>query len=521
MSNKNKVGRVYIPASGVATNKNKHNEGSPLIRLTGDEFATTAESALYNLNDINSDNSGGVLTNNGTVTFAHDSDLGETVGTYNGSSQYLSRATEAQFEVGTGSFTASIQFKCTSLASGDTIFNYGDLAASEQNWYIGFSGTAIRCACDDGTNQALVLDSLSDVYLDNKWHTATMMLDTSLSTDTLFLWVDGKLIGSASQALVTLNNVGEKLYIGSTNAGGATDYFNGQLANFHLIKSADYNAVQVLNQGIRESVYNGATYTLDVATTHRLNNRFFDASGTQDGYYTTIIDVEEGLYEIITHSDTRGNGAISSIQIDGAEVMQVDHYNASSPPNAVNNQTDIPLSAGRHILKILNNTKNGSSGGYHAVWNWIDFIKRNGHEEGGATEFLLLGDEINQRDSGFNFGYSANTSTFYNNLAGHQLGGDADDLDYVEGEIFIKGGLYRIDFVYGQFTTCGKADLDFGNVEVLDQYATNGTTTYNVVKTVNVKLNQGKNNIRLAVNGTSGTDYQILFSAIRGIRIGN
>lgn len=401
MSNKNKVGRVYIPASGVATNKNKHNEGSPLIRLTGDEFATTAESALYNLNDINSDNSGGVLTNNGTVTFAHDSDLGETVGTYNGSSQYLSRATEAQFEVGTGSFTASIWFKDDLTQNSEAIFSYGDEAGSEQFYRVyKFSTGEIRAGICDATTTVNVETSAGDSskYFDNKWHNLIMLVDRT--SDLMYLYIDGELVSNTNTAnpinisgvTGTLDNVGTNLNFGARDSSATAGlYWGGQLANFHLIKSADYNAVQVLNQGIRESVYNGATYTLDTATTHRLNNRFFDASGTQDGYYTTIIDVEEGLYEIITHSDTRGNGAISSIQIDGAEVMQVDHYNASSPPNAVNNQTDIPLSAGRHILKILNNTKNGSSGGYHAVWNWIDFIKRNGHEEGGATEFLLLG----------------------------------------------------------------------------------------------------------------------------------
>ena len=516
MSNKNKVGRVYIPASGVATNKTKHNEGSPLIRLTGDEFATTAESSLYNLNDINSDNSGGVLTNNGTVTFAHDSDLGETVGTYNGSSQYLSRATEAQFEVGTGSFTASIQFKLNDVTAERTLFSYGD--GTTQNYLMRINTLGqLQFSVSDGTDSASVIDTVEGRWIDNKWHTVVAVWD--VSNFKLSLYCDGQLIGTdIDTAVGSLTNAGENFYIGvREDVTTIKNYFNGQLANFHLIKSADYNAVQVLNQGIRESVYNGATYTLGVATTHRLNNRFFDASGTQDGYYTTIIDVEEGLYEIITHSDTRGNGSISSIQIDGAEVMQVDHYNASSPPNAVNNQTDIPLSAGRHILKILNNTKNGSSSGYHAVWNWIDFIKRNGHEEGGATEFLLLGDEIVQRNND-TWAFSAQTTEFYCNRMGNST---ASDGKYTEGEIFLKGGLYSITFNYASSTNTAKMDLDFGNAEVLGQYDTYGSYAGGQSKTVIVKLNQGKNNIRLAINGKGSGDYNVNFEAIRGIRVGN
>ena len=40
---KQTITRIVTPSTGVRTNVTKANEGSPLLRLTGDEFATTAE----------------------------------------------------------------------------------------------------------------------------------------------------------------------------------------------------------------------------------------------------------------------------------------------------------------------------------------------------------------------------------------------------------------------------------------------------------------------------------------------
>tara|TARA_R110002074_G_scaffold373818_1_gene550033 strand:- start:1389 stop:2963 length:1575 start_codon:yes stop_codon:yes gene_type:complete len=524
MSNKNKVGRVYIPASGVATNKNKHNEGSPLIRLTGDEFATTAESALYNLNDINSDNGGGVLTNNGTVTFAHDSDLGETVGTYNGSSQYLSRATEAQFEVGTGSFTASIQFKTTVDDTGyDTLFSYGSAAVSKF-WAVllGQNGQ-LYSTIQDGSVTLNVVDPIANRWNDGKWHTVTMMVDTSLATDTSFLWVDGQLIGSTVQALGTLTIANEEMRIGAwkSSGGAISNYFEGQLANFHLIKSADYNAVQVLNQGTREAVCvdaNTVGFGLYTETSSRLNNLFENGSGASNGdYITTVIDVEEGLYEIQRLYIKQSTIGIVEMLIDDVLVHSVDEYNSSTTFNNLSTVKDIALSGGKHILKLKTNGTSGSD--YRIKFNFINIIKRDGHENGGATEFLLLGDEINQRENAA-VGFAATPTYFYNSKMFNTNGLDSE---YSEGDLFLKGGLWRIDFIYEVGTAGGKIDFDFGNVEILDQFDTYGSASANAVKTVNVKLNQGKNNIRIASNGknASSSSYHYVPINIRGIRIGN
>ena len=105
----------------------------------------------------------------------------------------------------------------------------------------------------------------------------------------------------------------------------------------------------------------------------------------------------------------------------------------------------------------------------------------------------------------------------------YDTAGNADDGDYNEGSLFLKGGTWRIDVVYQTNTTHGDVDLDFGSVEVLDKLDTSATASDDNIETKIVKLNQGKNLVRVAVNGNAGggTDFIYDIQAIRGIRVGN
>ena len=504
---KQKTSKIIIPSTGVAVNKNRYTEGSPLIRLTGDEFCTVSESALYNINDLNSDNGGGVLTNAGTVVFALDTDLGETVGTYNGSSQYLHRATEAQFEVGTGSFTSSIQFKTTDTGSIQTMFMYGDEAGTGINWMCGINASdKLFTKIDDNTTSLTITESIAGRWSDGKWHTAVMLWNPAEGS---FLFCDGQLVASQTTSLPsnTLTNAGEEFYIGVDWSTSALDHFTGQLANFHLIKSADYNAIQVLNQGTREAVVSG-TYTLHGAeSAQRFNNQFQLGASA---YTTTVIDVEEGLYEF--QGTYEGILGTFTIEIDGVQV--VSQATSASGNNVQWSTTDIPLSAGKHIFKI-------DSDGSGWLIGFINIIKRDGHENGGCHKFLLLGDEIKQRAVGVDLGELADNAGGYNNSQGNVSGADGD---YREGDLFLKGGIWRIDYVYVAAAAGAKTDLDFGNIEVLDQLDTyNASSVRNSIASYTVRLPQGKTNVRLATNGRNAsntTDWKSILQYMRGERVG-
>ena len=493
-------------------------EGSPLIRLTGDEFAINAEASLYLLTDLTSEIAGGVLTNNGTVTFNFDSDHGYTVATLSGSN-YLSRATETQFEVGTGSFMASIWFNLSLDPSGlRMMVNYGDDAASEQNWKLFFQADAIQAVIDDGTNTVTLVDPIKKRWQDGKWHHAQMLVDRT--TDIMYLYVDGQEVvnGSISTVTLTLNNTGTDFAIGR-NAAASGQFFNGSLANFHLIKAADYNAVQVLNQGIRESVISLAgNFSLAADSARRLNNVGATGSSSADGdYITTMIDVEEGEYDIQSLVTTRNNSGIIDIDIDNTTVETIDLYTAALTNNVLFEEKGIKLSDGKHILKIRIDGKNAASSDHFFNFNFFNLIKREGHEQGGATKFLLLGDEIDQRSNFTPWTVQAESNTrFYNTVSLENPGTPGD---FLEGDLFLKGGLWEITYNSAKNTDRAAYNLDFGDVEVLDEDTTwDDTSVSNFPVTKLVRLNQGRNTVRLEIGSTAGGAVIELVS-IRGERI--
>lgn len=514
-----------------AINADLRSEGSPLIRLTGDEFCQNAESFLALLEDLTVQVGGiGPLTNNNGVTFVRETDDDESplyeelvANLVSGSLQHLSIPTAAAVEVGTGSFIASIWFKGTLPTNVyAALFQYGSAVAGEQQWRI-FKGTngKISCQIRDNTNSVQLEDDIPDRWMDGRWHCAQMLVDRA--TNIMYLYVDGQVVksGSISSVTNTLNNPGENLYFGANKAADAnvSGHFNGSLANFHLIKTASSAAISVLSQGIRERVTINGMYTRTTNTNGRLNNEF-GLSNTDQNYSTCVIHSEDGLYEIQSESVKSTNRGILELYIDDVLILTQDQY-AGSATRETKRAIGIKLGAGPHIVKIKVNGKNASSSTFFTANNWLNFIKRHGHEHGGVDEFLLLGDEIMQRYTGSQANLTS-TLQQYNNNAGFTSDAAANQNDYREGDIFIRGGLYQLDFFYRKFAAAGKIDLDFGSVEVLDQLDAYSAATQNAqVASVFVRLNQGRNTVRLANNdkNASAVDYAYQVAGIAGRRI--
>ncbi len=497
-----------------AINADLRFEGSSILRITGDEFCNNAETSLYLLADVNSAISGTALTNNGTITFASETTEDESplfeylIPSLNGSSQYFSLATEASVEVGTGSFIACIWFKNSTLGAAQTLFSYGDVAASEQNWKIEFtSANKIQAVADDGTSTSTVTDTIISRWQDGRWHCAIMMLDTSLATDTLFLWVDGQLIGSNAQALLTLNNPTESFYIGAEQTTSTIQqYFTGSLTNWHLIKAADYNALAVLNNSIRESVISGVIPVPVADSAKRMNSKVIFPA-TANCYTTCVGDLEDGEYEIQIAYERQAAGGTLSLLVDDKELVNLS-TDGSAGSNIISKTYRKKIAAGRHLIKIKNTEANT------IPLQWISFIKRKGHELGGCTEFLLLGDEIIQRENAaWETSLAVATADYLNNRFTENTNGDL-----TEGDLFFKGGLWLVEIAVREDTTnAGKIDFDIGSVEILDALLTSATTNI-VVTRKYVRLNQGKQNVRVAVVTGTGTPT-IRVMSIRGVRI--
>lgn len=512
-----------------AINSDLRNDGRPIVHLSGEEFAGASESALYLLGDVTSAIGGGDLTNNGTATFASTTTDDEsplwnnTVATLNGSSQYFSRATEAQFQVGSASFIASAWFNTSTQSTAMKILFYGDEAASEQNYFIGFNSSgAIQCQIDDGTNTVTITDTMPNRFQDGYDHFAAMFVDRTLNI--MFLVVDGIIISSSSISAVTatLDNAGTNFQLGAGYNAGVNNYFTGQLANAHVIKSADYNCLAVLATGIRERCgVNGTTPALSASASARFNNLYTFADNDAD-YVTAAVNLEDGEYDIVEiyeKNTTRGKVElyISDVLIRSA----VDWYNGSQTFNNKTTTKRVKLGAGIHRIKMKINGKNASSTDYFAVLQQLIFIKRKGHEQGGTDSFLLLGDELMQIDSDGNTAFAANSTGYYNSLM-NRTTGNADDLDYNQGVLFLRGGVWRFDFIYGKDTSCAKIDVYVGVTQIisaLDSYA--GSASQNNIQSLYARIQQGRNPIKIQANGKNGSssDYQVNFIAMRGVRV--
>jgi hypothetical protein len=501
--------------------KQNNGDGSPLIRLTGDEFAINSESSLYLLENLNSAIGGGALTNNNGVTFVEDGDIplrGYTVANLaSASSQYLSRATESQFEVGTESFMVSIFAKSSFPGVSKSLFTYGSAVSGKKMWRVYFTaGGMLEIGFRDGVNTVSATITNVQRFFDNRWHNWILLVDRNINR--AFVFCDGEILNPAGLDISTigsLTEVGENLYIGAKNntAGTIDAFWDGALSNFHLIKAADYNALKVLNYGLRERCCIGGW--LLAAVNLRLRSRIQNLSDINDGnYITTIVDLEDGEYDINFVTQHNVDRPIVDLFIDNVKVLSVDMYAAASTSNVRTQVTGIKLSAGKHLLQTKTNGKNASSNNFAQTWQWIDVIKRNGHENGGANSFLLLGDELIQRENAaWSGGITSVSGDYYSNRITEDTNGD-----YTEGDLFLRGGLWQIEIGVRENTAnAGKIDLDFGNVEVFDQLATNASTNL-VIHTRLVRLQQGKQNVRLAVVTGTGTPV-VRISHIRGVRI--
>jgi|GEM_PF-2106965 len=513
-----------------AINSDMRLQGSPLVRLIGDEFCSSAESQINLLADLTSLVGTGPLTNNNTVTFAtetvdDESPLYEqTVANFvSASSQYLSVPTASAVQVGTNSFQDGIFFNTSTSGALQIMYSYGSHVAGKAYWEARINAAnTLAFEIWDGTTTNTVTDTIASRWQDGRWHNIVVEIDrTNLI---IFVKCDGILIGSvAITASNTLTMAGENLYIGARkNSSGTVDSFwNGKLALFKLVNNAvDYNIPQVWNLGTREAVSSGTFTAPTNDSNKRLNNKF-GTPNTDLAYFYTTTPFEDGEYEIqFAYEKSTAGGKLDLIMDDNVVVSGLDTYNGSTTHNNVSKYYGIKIADGRHTIKIKNNGKNGSSSGNAVNLQWINFIKRRGHEQGGCDNFLLLGDEISERtNSSAGVTLTNNTAFYYDNNFNNTTPAIND---YSEGTLYIKGGLYRIDLVYNKDTDRGIIDIWFGNVQAiaaLDTY--NGSSSANQVNTVYVRLNQGRQDVRidcLAKNGSS-SNYRWLINSIRGVRV--
>lgn len=154
--------------------------------------------AYYALSDVTDATGGTSLTNTNAVTFVAGK-VGNCANFVSSSSQKLTHADGAAYQMGTGAFTYACWFNTSQSAVLQPIFAYGDL---------GVSGYAVQNVT--GTIRATVVSSpggLTDnvqnnTFADGAWHLAVVVVDRG-GTGKLSLYVDNTNQGGSITSTTT------------------------------------------------------------------------------------------------------------------------------------------------------------------------------------------------------------------------------------------------------------------------------------------------------------------------------
>jgi hypothetical protein len=178
-------------------------------RLIGLAQTKTADRSAY----------ANTLTESGTVPSAAVYSGAELLG-YGvfSTSNYLSRANDADFAPTTGDMTVTGWFRCSASPAVQVLFRYGADGTNTNSWliHVNANGTLRYMNRDSAGNNAEV-DSQS--IEDDVWHQFCGVTDRT--SDVMTLYIDGVAVGSASTAsLVSITNTTQLLEIGCQNTGG-------------------------------------------------------------------------------------------------------------------------------------------------------------------------------------------------------------------------------------------------------------------------------------------------------------
>jgi hypothetical protein len=232
------------------------------------------------------------LTESGTVPSAVVESGAELLG-YGvfSTSNFLSRANDADFAPTTGDMTVTGWFRCSASPATQVLFRYGADGTNTNSWliHVNANGTLRYMNRDSAGNNAEV-DSQS--IEDDVWH--QFCGTTDRTNDVLTLYIDGVAVGSASTAsLVSITNTSQLLEIGCQNTGGTPSEHasSTKLALLRMSKTATSAA-------LAKKMYEAE------APMFEANAKVLLQSGSTDAVLDAKIDPLSGKY-IVTQTDTQ------------------------------------------------------------------------------------------------------------------------------------------------------------------------------------------------------------------------
>jgi len=203
---------------------------SPLTAIANTVVLLNTASSGTLTTDSSSNNY--TVTNNGTATYSSLSPFtpgpnlnGAGSVLFNGTSQYLSVASNAAFALGTGNFTIECWFYSSSIGSTQGIY---DTRTPTDTANAGYDLFLITSKLSFGTAGTTYITGVTTLSSNTWYHVAV----TRSSTTVIQMFLNGVQEGSTYTASVTQNFTNNTPRIGLS----ANGYFNGYITNLRVIK---------------------------------------------------------------------------------------------------------------------------------------------------------------------------------------------------------------------------------------------------------------------------------------------
>jgi len=271
------------------------------------------------------------VTNVAATGITPSTDQGEGL-SFNGTSQFVSTATQTPFNFSNQTFTVSAWFNTIAVAQGVIVAADG----SAGGWALSISSSGkIATTVKNGSNVVVINASTGGTFNDGKWHFAVMELTTSTTVagnNVATFYVDGVPQGSLTGSVNTYGVPASPLTIGE-RAGGTPIFFSGSLDDVRVYsgalspasvgilynggrgwnggKDANLVAGYTMNEGTGQTVsdYSGNSYTGTLGATN--------AASSDDPTWisSTPVRSQSSLWTGTHLSGTGNDGGVSDISL--------------------------------------------------------------------------------------------------------------------------------------------------------------------------------------------------------------
>jgi len=336
------IGKLNGPRDAAASFQTHMNAAINRTYNTGYMIGDVRGAWLANSATADRSYKANTLTENGTVTSASaDGASGELLA-YSGfsASNYLTRATDTDFDWGSGNFCIVAWFKLTASGGYETIITRG---ATTPLWGLRTETSgAMNFIINDGSGFDQNITTAT--FADSEWH---MIVAVKRGTTNTEIWVDGKLERDFTivNATATLT-VNESIGIGATAAAG-NPWANGAISMIRVAATAP-SAAQI------RAMYDAEKGMFETAAKVLLQ------SGTTDAVLDVDVDPVSGKVAV-TQTDDKGiwDGLVYTNVADDGASSAFEHMKLWGNGRFSIGATDSSISMPTESLRELTETVKG------------------------------------------------------------------------------------------------------------------------------------------------------------------